>query len=114
MNHRATATRDVSWKLDHPLKVVDFLKHLHDDIVSDVAEKLLIFDRNFSKLREKVVRHEDGSRSVAPLFSCLSFRDGSERLGEASEVGASGWASVSGGEVHKGSAEDEKAVQFHS
>ena len=74
MDYRATATWDVRWELDHPLKVVNFLKHLHDDIVSDVAEKLLIVDRDFGKFREKVVRHEDGSRSVAPLLSCLCFR----------------------------------------
>ena len=74
MDDRTAATRDVRWELDHPLKVVDLLKHLHDDIVGDVAEKLLIFIRNFGKLREKVVRHEDGSRSVAPLFSRLRFR----------------------------------------
>ena len=60
MDDTTSARWNVCRELNYPVQIDNFLKHLHDDIEADVAEKLFIIHVDFCELLEDLSWDVDG------------------------------------------------------
>lgn len=68
VDQTSALTRHVVWELNHPVHVFDLFQKLHDHIVGDVLEVLLVFNRHLRKISENSVRDVDRPRLLLLSF----------------------------------------------